>query len=218
MAAFTGPSPFGWVQRIDVETLDPVASSSELPCGDHVWCGAILAPTDADLGHQVITDESVPARIRRILNVESGLNDGIAAPIVTLAIALAAFGDIGDMNPILDALFELGVAIVVGVAIGAGGRWLLIRADIYKTATRSSRQAKWSSASKYTLPHHWLVRLPIGSPRPGRPGPSQSSQPQVLGSRYRSAPLSRMRSSSARKRGSGSRASSSARSRARSIE
>jgi len=38
--------------------------------------GAILAPTDADLGHQVITDPSVPARVRRILNVESGPSGG----------------------------------------------------------------------------------------------------------------------------------------------
>ena len=46
MAAFTGPPPFGWVDRIDAATLRPVASSPELPCGDHVWCGAILAHRD----------------------------------------------------------------------------------------------------------------------------------------------------------------------------
>lgn len=43
MAAFTGPPPFGWVERIDPDTLEPLASSPELPCGEHVWCGAILA-------------------------------------------------------------------------------------------------------------------------------------------------------------------------------
>ena len=43
MAAFTGPPPFGWVDRIDPVTLEPLASSPPLPCGDHVWCGAILA-------------------------------------------------------------------------------------------------------------------------------------------------------------------------------
>lgn len=43
MAAFSGPPPFGWVQRIDAESLDPIATSPDLPCGDHVWCGAILA-------------------------------------------------------------------------------------------------------------------------------------------------------------------------------
>lgn len=49
MAAFTGPPPHGWVDRIDVDTLQPIASSPELPCGDHVWCGAILAHADGSI-------------------------------------------------------------------------------------------------------------------------------------------------------------------------
>ena len=102
--------------------------------------GTILAPTDADLGHQVITDTSVPARVRRILNVESGLNDGIAAPIVTVAIALAAFGDVGEMNPVIDAILELAVALLVGVLIGALGRWALVRAEIHQLASLNSRR------------------------------------------------------------------------------
>ena len=51
------------------------------------WYGAaliaaILAPTDAALGASVLADKSVPAKIRQGLNVESGLNDGIALPAV----------------------------------------------------------------------------------------------------------------------------------------
>ncbi len=49
MANFSGPSPFGWVQRIDPTTLEPLASSPELPCGDHVWCGAILAHANGSI-------------------------------------------------------------------------------------------------------------------------------------------------------------------------
>ena len=49
MAAFSGPAPFGWVERIDPETLDPLASSPELPCGEHVWCGAILAHANGSI-------------------------------------------------------------------------------------------------------------------------------------------------------------------------
>ncbi|MEU8234758.1 cation:proton antiporter, partial [Actinoplanes sp. NPDC048967] len=52
--------------------------------------GAALAPTDAALGAVVITHPAVPARIRRILNVESGLNDGIVTPVVLVALAGAA--------------------------------------------------------------------------------------------------------------------------------
>ena len=52
--------------------------------------GAALAPTDAALGAAVMTNPAVPERVRRVLNVESGLNDGIATPVVTVAIAGAA--------------------------------------------------------------------------------------------------------------------------------
>ena len=38
----------------------------------------------------VIADERLPSRVRRVLNVESGLNDGIATPVVTFCIAAAA--------------------------------------------------------------------------------------------------------------------------------
>lgn len=102
--------------------------------------GATLAPTDADLGQQVINDTSVPARVRRVLSVESGLNDGIVAPVITVALALAVVGDIDELNPLVDAGRELLGAVVVGVLVGGVGRWLLIRADLRGTASRSSRQ------------------------------------------------------------------------------
>jgi NhaP-type Na+/H+ or K+/H+ antiporter len=102
--------------------------------------GATLAPTDADLGQQVITDTSVPARVRRVLNVESGLNDGIVAPLITVAIALAIHGDVDGLTPVIDAVRVLAVAVVTGIAIGGVGRWLLIRADLRRTASSSSRQ------------------------------------------------------------------------------
>ena len=50
--------------------------------------GAILSPTDAALGLPIFNNPRVPVRIRRALNVESGLNDGLATPLVTLFIAL----------------------------------------------------------------------------------------------------------------------------------
>lgn len=51
---------------------------------------AVLAPTDAALGQSVVSNERVPVRIRQTLNVESGLNDGIAVPFVFLFAAIAA--------------------------------------------------------------------------------------------------------------------------------
>ena len=56
---------------------------------------AILAPTDAGLGQVVLTSPRVPLRLRQALNVETGLNDGLAVPFMLFFIALAAASD-GD--------------------------------------------------------------------------------------------------------------------------
>ena len=51
---------------------------------------AALAPTDAGLGAPTVLNPVVPTRVRRALNVESGLNDGLATPVVLFAIAAIA--------------------------------------------------------------------------------------------------------------------------------
>jgi NhaP-type Na+/H+ or K+/H+ antiporter len=91
--------------------------------------GASLAPTDAALGQPVITNRTVPARIRRVLNVESGLNDGIATPFVFLALALATSQASGGDRWLVDALAETAIGVAVGLAIGAAGGYLLVLAD-----------------------------------------------------------------------------------------
>jgi sodium/hydrogen antiporter len=102
--------------------------------------GAALAPTDAALGQPVITDQRVPARIRRILNVESGLNDGIATPFVYLALGLATAEATGSEGWISDALLEGTIGAAAGIVVGAVGGWLLLAADRRELASPSSRQ------------------------------------------------------------------------------
>ncbi len=87
---------------------------------------SILAPTDAALGLGVFTNESVPARIRRALNIESGLNDGMATPLVTLFLALiVAEEGLGPENWLAESAKELGLALVVALVVGVvGGRLL----------------------------------------------------------------------------------------------
>jgi sodium/hydrogen antiporter len=51
--------------------------------------GVILAPTDAALGQAVVANERVPQRIRQALNVESGLNDGLAFPVLLIVLSIA---------------------------------------------------------------------------------------------------------------------------------
>lgn len=84
---------------------------------------AILAPTDAALGEAVVTSEDVPVRVRETLNVESGLNDGIALPAVTVFIALVAeddgFSTIDSW--IRFAAEQIGYGAAIGLAVGAIG-------------------------------------------------------------------------------------------------
>ena len=54
----------------------------EIPWYMAALIAAILAPTDAALGAALLADKTVPLRVRQGLNVESGLNDGIALPAV----------------------------------------------------------------------------------------------------------------------------------------
>ena len=43
MPYFNGPKPYGWLQKINPDTLEVLNESPQLPCGGHVWCGAIAA-------------------------------------------------------------------------------------------------------------------------------------------------------------------------------
>jgi len=86
--------------------------------------GAALAPTDAALGAAMMDNPAVPARIRRIINVESGLNDGIATPFVTVALAGVIGGHAGGHGP-GPAVAELAIGVLVGVAVGGAGGLLV---------------------------------------------------------------------------------------------
>jgi NhaP-type Na+/H+ or K+/H+ antiporter len=99
--------------------------------GGSIWLallvGAALAPTDAALGAGMMANPVVPARIRRLINVESGLNDGIATPFVSVAIAGAATGGEVAGHAPAAAAAELVVGIAIGVAVGGVGG-LLVKA------------------------------------------------------------------------------------------
>jgi NhaP-type Na+/H+ or K+/H+ antiporter len=88
--------------------------------------GAMIAPTDAALGAAVISNPRVPERIRQALDVESGLNDGVSLPFLLIFMALASESDGRGVAETF--INEIGIAVVVGVVVGAGGAWLLVRA------------------------------------------------------------------------------------------
>ena len=81
----------------------------------------LLAPTDAALGQAVVTEPTLPSRIRQGLNVESGLNDGICVPLlfIVLAIAEAEDGEMSASHAVRLVVEEIGFGILGGVIAGA---------------------------------------------------------------------------------------------------
>ena len=98
--------------------------------------GAIVAPTDAALGASIMQDERVPANVRRVLNVESGLNDGIATPFVNVFIAGAVTAEAVHGTHLTSAVIELVGGAALGIGIGVAGGLLL----------GWSRRRGWSAA------------------------------------------------------------------------
>ena len=130
--------------------------------------GSALAPTDAALGQPVITDHRVPARIRRILNVESGLNDGIATPFVYLALALATAEATGSEVSIGGALQDGLIGAVWRSSSAppvACSSWLQIAASGPRRRPASSPSWRcrlgrtwwrWPSVATASSPRSWV--------------------------------------------------------------
>ncbi|MEU8350071.1 cation:proton antiporter [Streptomyces sp. NPDC048845] len=93
-----------------------------LPWPESLLIGAVLAPTDPVFAAALVGNDKVPARLRHLLNVESGVNDGLALPFVILFLAVSQGS--GDLH-----LDDLALELALGVAIGVGVPWLAIRLE-----------------------------------------------------------------------------------------
>jgi sodium/hydrogen antiporter len=100
---------------------------SELSWAEAFLLGAVLSATDPVVTSAVVTSQRVPAAVRHALNLESGLNDGLALPFVLFFIILASpGGDAGTEAAKLagEAAFGALIGIVLGQAAGRMTRHL----------------------------------------------------------------------------------------------
>ncbi len=91
---------------------------------------AILAPTDAALGQAVISNENVPINERQSLSVESGLNDGLALPIILFFASIVAMEIGSETNGTTWLMFGFS-QIFVGIFVGLLMGWLSGRLFLY---------------------------------------------------------------------------------------
>ena len=105
-------------------TLCLLALAAKLFFSEFSWAeafllGSVLSATDPVVTSAVVTSQRVPAAVRHALNLESGLNDGLALPFVLFFIILASpGGDAGSEG--MKLLGEAAFGAVLGVLLGVG--------------------------------------------------------------------------------------------------
>jgi sodium/hydrogen antiporter len=89
----------------------------ELSWAEAFLLGSVLSATDPVVTSAVVTSRLVPESVRHTLNLESGLNDGLALPFVLFFLVLAAPG--GDAATEAAKLVgQAGVGALIGVIVG----------------------------------------------------------------------------------------------------
>jgi sodium/hydrogen antiporter len=121
--------------------------------GVGLWLLAVLAtivmPVDLAPAVAFVRDRRIPERLRQVLNAESGLNDGILAPVFLFCLAAATtVGGDARLDAAVDAVSSLVVAFLVGAAVG------IVAARVL----RISLSAGWTQPSALRL---GVLTLPL---------------------------------------------------------
>ena len=100
---------------------------SELSWLEAFLIGALLAPTDPVLTSSIVGNRRVPEKIRNSLSLESGLNDGLALPVIlALTVALGANASSGEDFVLWKFILQdIGFGVIYGLGLGLLGGLLL---------------------------------------------------------------------------------------------
>jgi len=114
-----------------------------------VVLACIVIPTDFAPASPILRHGGIPARIRHILNVESGYNDGIVSPVFVFAVSLVGKrADLALSDAVLDGLWAFLLAAAAGIVVGGGAGVVF----------RSTRRIRFASSRSGRLV---MVLIPI---------------------------------------------------------
>jgi NhaP-type Na+/H+ or K+/H+ antiporter len=154
------------------------AALTDLSWTEAFLLGALLSPTDPVLSSSVVTNPRVPRVIRHSLNLESGLNDGLALPpVLALIAALEVSG--GDFVWWKFVLQDVTLGFAYGVAIGFIASMLLPRGGSLTNSIPAHQKALYALGVAFltygltTLPPHgngfiavYVCAITLGIRRP----------------------------------------------------
>ena len=92
-----------------------------LPWLEALLVGGILSPTDPVFASLVIERQVIPLRLRRLLNIESGLNDGLALPVVLILLRVIGSDSVEPLH--------LAGELLGGILIGIVVPWIVIKLE-----------------------------------------------------------------------------------------
>src|SRR3954454_13614080 len=155
-----------------------VAALTDLSWTQAFLVGALLSPTDPVLSSTVVTNPRVPRLIRHSLNLESGLNDGLALPPVLALVAALKVGD-NDFVWWHFVLQDVSLGFAFGVAVGFLASVLLPRGGTLTQSIPANEKALYGLSVAFlaygvtTLPPHgngfiavYVAAITLGIRRP----------------------------------------------------
>jgi len=155
-----------------------VAALTDLSWTQAFLVGALLSPTDPVLSSSVVTNPRVPRLIRHSLNLESGLNDGLALPPVLALVAALGAGD-DHFVWWRFVLQDVTLGFAFGVAIGFLASVLLPRGGSLTESIPAHQKALYALGVAFltygvtTLPPHgngfiavYVCAITLGIRRP----------------------------------------------------
>jgi NhaP-type Na+/H+ or K+/H+ antiporter len=112
--------------------------------------GALLSPTDPVLSSSVVTNPRVPRLVRHSLNLESGLNDGLALPAVLAFSAALASGQ-EEFVWWRFVLQDVALGLVFGVILGYAASRLMPRGRRFADDTPDHAQSLYALGAAFAI-------------------------------------------------------------------
>lgn len=122
--------------------------------------GALLSPTDPVLSSSVVTNPRVPRIVRHSLNLESGMNDGLALPaVLALSSALASRG--GHFVWWHFVLEDVSIGLATGLAVGFLASYLMPRGEALEDGIPPYQKSLYALGSAFVA--YGIALLPPGN-------------------------------------------------------
>lgn len=106
---------------------------------------AVLSPTDPVLAEAIIGREEVPYRLRRLLNVESRVNDGLALPVVIVLLSILGAGPEAEVS-------NVAIELAIGIGLGIIIPWVPIQIGKFRLFYPASRYEPFYALHRFG--HH----------------------------------------------------------------